>query len=55
MQEIQKLTEDWNLTKNERFELYSYCAEILMEEEDFTGSFNIYLETAKLIDIKNKV
>ena len=55
MQDIQKLTEDWNLTRNERFELYSYCAEILMEEEDFTGSFNIYLETAKLIDIKNKV
>ena len=54
VQDIPILSDEWKLTKSQRFQLYSYCAKVLMEENDFSGSFNLYLETSSLVDLKNK-
>ena len=55
VQEVHKLSEDWNLTRDERFNLYIKCAKALDGENDTTGAFKIYYEAIKIVDTKNSI
>ena len=50
VQDLVKLSSEWNLTKEERHTLYYECAEVLQDEKDFTGAFNLYYQAMKQID-----
>lgn len=50
MQELPKLSEDWLLTRDERYGLYTECGKLLMEDGDNTFAFRLYYEAALLVD-----
>jgi len=50
VQDLIKLSVEWNLTKEERHNLYYECAEVLQHEGDYTGAFNLYYQALKIID-----
>ena len=50
VQDLIKLSAEWNLTKEERHNLYYECAEVLQDEGDYTGAFNLYYQALKIID-----
>lgn len=49
VRDINKLSNDWKLTKSERYELYVECAKILDKEGD-SGAFSVYYQAIKLFD-----
>ena len=50
VQELPKLSEDWLLTRDERYGLYTECGKLLMEDGDNTFAFRLYYEAALLVD-----
>lgn len=51
VQDLPKLSEDWQLTVEERYALYTESAKHLMDEGDSTHSFMLYFEAARLVDV----
>ena len=54
VQSIHSLSEDWKLTKDQRYELYISCAKALEHAGDCTGAFQVYMEALKLVDTGSK-
>jgi hypothetical protein len=56
VQDVAKLSEEWKLTREQRFELYIKCAQALEEAKDCTGAVQVYVEALKQVDggSKNK-
>ena len=52
VQDLPKLSEEWNLTREERYMLYFECAQLLEKEGDNTHAFRLYYEAAKIVDTK---
>ena len=53
VRDIIKLSADWNLTKDERLELYIECAKALDAEGDAGGAFDLYFHSLSLVDAKS--
>lgn len=51
VQDLPKLSEDWQLSVEERYALYTDCAKHLMDEGDSTYAFRLYFEAAELVDV----
>jgi hypothetical protein len=49
-----RLSADWELTRDERLELYIESAKILQLEGEDTSAFKLYFEAMKLINKMNK-
>jgi len=49
VRDINKISNDWKLTKTERHDLYVECAKILDQEDD-SGAFMVYYEALRLFD-----
>lgn len=54
VQDIAKLSEDWKLTKDQRYELYIACAQGLEHAKDSTGAVQVYMEALRLVDTSSK-
>lgn len=54
VQDIGKLSEEWKLTKDQRYELYISCAQALEQSDDCRGAFQVYLEALRLVDLGSK-
>lgn len=53
VRDVVKLSEFWNLTKDERLALYIESAQALDQEGDAQGAFNLYFHSLSLVDAKN--
>ena len=51
VQELPKLAEEWVLTLEERYALFTECAKHLMDDGDSTFAFRLYFEAAMLVDV----
>jgi len=54
VQDISILSEEWNLTKDQRFDLYICCAEALEEVGYHNDSFKVFLIALKIKETGNK-
>lgn len=56
VQDVSKLSEEWKLTKEQRYELYVKCAQGLENVKDWSGAFSVYMDAIRIIDLgpKNK-
>lgn len=54
VQDIAKLSEEWKLSKDQRYDLYISCAQALEHSEDCRGAFQVYMDALKLVDIGSK-
>lgn len=54
VQDIAKLSEDWKLSREQRYELYVVCAKALEHANDSSGAFQVYMEAARHMDIGGK-
>lgn len=52
VQDLPNLSEEWNLTKEERYTLYVECARLLKGENDDDSAFRLFNEAARLVDVK---
>ena len=50
VQELPKLSEEWQLSREERYHFYVECAHLLMAEGDSTAAFKLYFEASILFD-----
>lgn len=51
VQDIAKLSEEWKLSKEQRYDLYIVCAKALEHSNDPSGAFQVYMEAARIMDI----
>ena len=56
VQDVAKLSEEWKLTKEQRYDLYIKCAQALEHVKDWSGAFVVYMDAIRIIDLgpKNK-
>lgn len=54
VQDVVNLSEQWKLTKEQRFDLYICCAEGLEQAKDSTGAVQVYMEALKLVSSGQK-
>jgi len=50
VKDVDTLSQDWELTHEERIDLYLQCASALDKENDPTGAFKVYYAAFKLIE-----
>ena len=53
VRDVIQLSAEWNLTRDERLQLYISCAQALDKEGDSQGAFNLYFYCLSLVDAKN--
>jgi hypothetical protein len=52
VKDIANISNDWDLTTDQRVDLYFNCAQALNSSDDSTSAFKVYFEAFKLIDGK---
>ena len=52
VQDLPNLSDEWQLSKEERYALYVECARLLHGEGDATYAFKLFYEAARLVDNK---
>jgi hypothetical protein len=50
VKDIANLSGDWDLTTDERVDLYFACAQALSSTDDSTSAFKVYYEAFKILD-----
>jgi hypothetical protein len=50
VRDIEKVSAEWNLTKEQRIELYFECAGALSREQDHSNAFLVYFQAFKVIN-----
>jgi hypothetical protein len=52
VQDLPKLSDEWQLSREERYMLYYECAKLLESENDNTHAFRLFYEASKIVDTK---
>jgi len=54
VEDVIKLSADWQLSKDERVKLYTHCANALNEEGESTPAFKLYFEAFRMMSVQVK-